>query len=151
MNKRSLLALAVMIALLFCGCSTTDESLDDLYVVPEDRIPVESTTRLEPVESTQAEPSDPANDFGLSFGDEVWAVEGEGEDSYLVRYAFVSQRDDLIEVTPYFTSDVQQLRESMGETRLIDPERVYLDRIAAMSAIAEACGETFGEYWGETP
>lgn len=151
MNKRSLLALAVMIALLFCGCSTTDESLDDLYVVPEDRIPVESTTSLEPVESTQAEPSEPANDFGLSFGDEVWAVEGEGEDSYLVRYAFISQRDDLIEVIPYFTSDVQQLRESMGETQFIDPDRVYLDRIAAMFAVAEACGETFEEYWGETP
>lgn len=151
MNKRSLLALVVMIALLFCGCSATDGSLDDLYVVSEDRISVESITRLESAESTQTEPSEPANDFGLSFGDEVWAVEGEGEDSYLVRYAFISQRDDLIEVTPYFTSDIQQLRESMGETQLINPERMYLDRIAAMFAVAEACGETFEEYWGETP
>lgn len=151
MNKMSLLVLMAMIALLFCGCSTTDGSLGDLYVVSEDRISVESITRLEPVESTQTEPSEPANEFGLSFGDEVWAVEGEGEDSYLVRYAFISQRDDLIEVTPYFTSDVQQLRESMGETQFIDPDRVYLDRIAAMSAVAEACGETFEQYWGETP
>lgn len=151
MNKRSLLVLMAMIALLFCGCGTTDGSLDDLYVVSEDRIPVESITRLEPVGNTQTEPSEPANDFGLSFGDEVWAVEGEGEESYLVRYAFISQRDDLIEVIPYFTSDVQQLRESMGETQFIDTERVYLDRIAAMSAVAEACGETFEQYWGETP
>lgn len=151
MNKRSLLALAVMIALLFCGCGATDGSLDDLYVVSEDRISVGSITRLEQVESTQAEPSEPANDFGLSFGDEVWAVEGEGEESYLVRYAFISQRDDLIEVIPYFTSDVQQLRESMGETQFVDPERVYLDRIAAMSAVTDACGETFEEYWGEMP
>lgn len=151
MNKRSLLVLMAMIALLFCGCGTTDGSLDDLYVVSEDRVSVESITRLEPVESTQAEPSEPANDFGLSFGDEVWAVEGEGEESYLVRYAFISQHDDLVEVIPYFTSDVQQLRESMGETQFIDPDRVYLDRIAAMSAVAEACGETFEEYWGETP
>lgn len=151
MNKRSLLVLMAMVALLFCGCGTTDGSLDDLYVVSEDRISVESITRLEPVESTQAEPSEPANEFGLSFGDEVWAVEGEGEESYLVRYAFISRHDDLVEVIPYFTSDVQQLRESMGETQFIDPERVYLDRIAAMSAVAEACGETFEQYWGETP
>lgn len=151
MNKRPLLVLMVMIALLFCGCGTTDGSLDDLYVVSEDRVSVESITRLEPVESAQAGPSDPANEFGLSFGDEVWAVEGEGEESYLVRYAFISQHDDLIEVTPYFTSDVQQLRESMSETQFINPERVYPDRIAAMSAVAEACGETFEQYWGETP
>lgn len=151
MNKRSLLALAVMIALLFCGCSTTDGSLDDLYIVSEDHVSMEPITRLEPVESTQAEPSEPANEFGLSFGDEVWVVEGEGEESYLVRYAFISQRDDLIEAIPYFTSDVQQLRESMGETQFIDPDRMYLDRTAAMSAVAEACGETFEQYWGETP
>lgn len=151
MNKRSLLVLMAMIALLFCGCSTTDGSLDDLYVVSEDRISVESITRLEPVESTQTESSELANEFGLSFGDEVWAVEGEGEESYLVRYAFISQHDDLVEVIPYFTSNVQQLRESMGETQFVDPDRMYFDRIAAMSAVAEACGETFEEYWGETP
>lgn len=151
MNKKSLIMLMAVITLLFCGCSATDGSLDDLYVVSEDRVSVESITRLEPVESTQAEPSESANDFGLSFGDEVWAVEGEGEESYLVRYAFISQHGDLIEVIPYFTSDVQQLRKSMGETRFIDLERMYLDRIAAMSAVAEACGETFEEYWGETP
>lgn len=151
MNKKSILVLMAMIALFFCGCGTTDGSLDDLYVVPEDRTPAESITHLEPVESTQEEPSEPANEFGLSFGDEVWAVEGEGEESYLVRYAFISQRDDLIEVIPYFTSDVQQLRESMGETQFIDPKRMYLDRIAAMAAVAEACGETFEQYWGETP
>lgn len=151
MNKRSLLVLAVMVALLFCGCSTTDGSLDDLYVVSEDRVSVESITRLEPVESAQTEPSEPVNEFGLSFGDEVWAVEGDGEESYLIRYAFISQRDDLIEVIPYFTSDVQQLRESMDETQFIDPDRMYLDRTAAMSAVAEACGETFEQYCGETP
>ena len=63
MNKRSFPVLAVMIALLFCGCDATDGSLDDLYVVSEDRISVESITRLEPVESTQAEPSGPSNEF----------------------------------------------------------------------------------------
>lgn len=83
----------------------------------------------------------------FEFGQEVWYVEGEC-DAYLIRYAVVGQNGELVEVVPYFTSDVQQLKESMGDTTLIEMDQVYLDRYEAMVAVAEANGQTVEEYWG---
>lgn len=109
------------------------------------------TIHTEPVATTVAvtEPipvTETLKDF--EFGQEVWCV-GDDSDAYLIRYAVVGQNGELVEVVPYFTSDVQQLKESMGDTTLIDMSQVYLDRYDAMVAVAEANGETFEEYWGE--
>lgn len=110
-------------------------------------VPAAPTAYWEPV----TEPYEQPNDWGLTFGDEVWVVESDGDDAYLIRYAFIAQKGSVVEAAPYFTSDIQQLRESMGDTELIDADRVYTERYDAMIAVAEANGETFEEYWGETP
>lgn len=102
------------------------------------------TIHTEPVPTTVSA-TEALEDF--KFGQEVWCVEGDG-DAYLVRYAVVGQNGELVKVVPYFTSDVQQLRESMGDASLIEIDQVYQDKVAAMIAVAEANGESFEMYWG---
>lgn len=138
--RTTIAALSATLLLTGCGAERTYEDWD----VPtfggwstETTIPVTETIPI--TESTQHQ---------FDFGQEVWCVEGNS-DACLVRYAIVGQHGDLVEVVPYFTSDVQQLRESMGCPYLIEMDQVYLDRYDAMVAVAEANGETFEEYWGE--
>lgn len=102
------------------------------------------TIHTEPV-TTTVPATETIEDF--EFGQEVWYVTGD-DDAYLIRYTVVGQHGELIEVVPYFTSDVQQLKESMGCTYLIEMDQIYLDRYEAMVAVAEANGKTFEEYWG---
>ena len=122
-------------AMLITGCGASAEP----------PVTTEPTIHTEPV-TTTVPATETLEDF--EFGQEVWCVEGE-DDTYLVRYAVVDQHGELVEVVPYFTSDVQQLRESMVCTYLIEMDQVYLDRYDAMVAVAEANCETFEEYWGE--
>lgn len=137
---KHLILMAIMVSMILAGCNISDPAQTE-------SVPTAPVAEWEPV----TEPYEQPNDWGLAFGDEVWAVKSDDSDAYLIRYAFISQRGNMVEVVHYFTSDIQQLRESMGDTELIDADRVYTERHDAMVAVAEANGETFEEYWGETP
>lgn len=139
-NKIRTIIAALSVTLMFTGCGAPAEvTAPTIHTEP-----VATTVAVtEPIPATGT-----LKDF--EFGQEVWSVcqSNDGEGAYLIRYAVVGQNGEMVEVVPYFTSDVQQLKESMGDTTLIDMSQVYLDRHEAMVAVAEANGETFEEYWG---
>lgn len=137
---KHLILMAIMVSMILAGCNISDPAQTG-------SVPTAPAAEWEPV----TEPYEQPNDWGLAFGDEVWAVGSDGSDAYLIRYAFISQKGSMVEVVPYFTSDTQKLRESMGYTDLIEADRMYTGQYDAMVAVAEANGETFEEYWGETP
>lgn len=132
-------------AMLFTGCGSADETKVTMEVVGTK--PATIITALETVPATEYIESQ------FEFGQELWVVEIENGETWLGRYAFVGQKDEtLVEAVPYFTPDVEQLREVLNENPciyLIDISRIYEDRYEAMVAVAEANGETFEEYWGE--
>lgn len=134
-NKMRTGIVALSTAMMLTGCGVPAEVSAPAFENPA------PTTTIATVPATET-----LEDF--EFGQEVWYVEGN-DDAYLVHYAVVGQHGELVEVVPYFTSDVQKLKESMGGTYLIEISQVYLDRYEAMVAVAEANGETFEEYWGE--
>ena len=130
--------IAIIIAImLLTGCGASIEPI----------VTTEPTIYTEPV-ATTVPATETLKDF--EFGQEVWSVRqsNDGDGAYLIRYAVVGQNGELVEVVPYFTSDVQQLKESMGDTSMIEMDQVYRDKYDAMVAVAEANGETFEEYWG---
>lgn len=132
-------------AMLFTGCGSATEIKVSLEVVGTE--PVTNVTALETIPATEPIESQ------FEFGQELWVVEIEDGETWLSRYAFVGQKDEtLVEAVPYFTPDVEQLREVLNENPciyLIDMKRIYEDRYEAMAVVAEANGETFEEYWGE--
>lgn len=139
-NKIISIIAAISATIMFTACGETAQHTDATHT--------DNTIATEPM-ATTIPATETLKDF--EFGQEVWGVcySTNGNSASLVRYAVVGQQGELVEVVYYFTSDVQQLKESMGCPFLVEMSQVYIDRYEAMVVVAEANGETFEEYWGE--
>ena len=152
-EKFCMIVMAICVFMTLPGCG------GDAYF--ENPVPtIAVVDRVENVDKPELEPETKSyNEAGLKdfeFGDEIWTTEinKQSLSAYLVRYAVVGQRDDVVEAVPYCTSDPDQLREVLS----YDPpiysfaiNQIYRDEYDAMAAVAELNGETFEEYWGEMP
>ena len=139
------LATLITATMLFAGCISETNTKVPLEVVGSAPPTIIATLETNFV-------TEPPFESEFEFGQELWVVEvGDGE-TWLSRYAFVDQKDEtLVEAVPYFTNDLDQLKEVLShnpDIDLIEIKRVYEDRYEAMSVVAEANGETFEEYWG---
>lgn len=153
-----LIVFIIIVAMLFTtGCSYDRYSHDD-WEVPTFGSGKDTISTVEPSDTSEPETEikfyheDGLTDF--EFGDEIWTVEVDKQcvSAYLVHYSVVGQKGEIVEAVPYWSSDVNYIREvlSYGTTTIYSfhINQIYREQYDAMVAVATLNGETFEEYWG---
>lgn len=162
-KKFCMMVMALCAVMMFAGCDMDGFKNPVPTIAVVDRVEKVDKLELEPKPEVETKPEvkteyyheDGLKDF--EFGDEIWTVEVDKQclKVSLVHYSVVGQKGEIVEVVPYWANDVDYIREvlSYGTTTIYSfaINQIYRDQYDAMVTVAELNGETFEEYWGETP